>query len=1010
MSIIFSDLLFKLVVVLGVFLGNSSSVVGSLAVVNKCQQTSSGGDSSSNNNMTITLDKNTYIVKVCKEAQSKVNGQVTDDQVYQITDKTYQMGSNSEQSEEKSSSVESKGEIGIYTTSNVNVSGVNILGPKVSNDSNENDYIGILIGEWGLVVADRLVLKDLKTGISVSKTWGFFVGDGLVLKDLKAGISVSKNSWVNVDNTLISNNQIAVEANGLNAMAEVFNTEITVLEKGKGLFTKKGGWIQMEGIDKSDASINFIEGYAVYMDTGEVSLEKVNVISEGIQNINTSRNRFVSSADMVAVYMYPQSTFKMKEGKIDLKGGSGFLFDFSVRSSQETQAVEGPAFINSDIEKINVELENVDIKIDGDKHYGMYGVLSVSNSQDGDPERFATISLKKTNFIVPNSTAIYNDVKAELIFNLSDTKLSGGLLLEGTSGIINIKANNSQLEGGALISGSAEAHLKLENNSTWTLTKRKSRGDRGNEGTDNNKSFISTVTLKNSKIIFEKPSDNVYQTLSIGTGNSLVYTAEGNAELYLNSYLDQSNSDTDRLLIDGDVSGVTVVSVSTTVGDLGDKTGSGNTQGVSLIQVSGTAQEDSFKLKDDYITADNLPYQYVLSAYGPSSQLGQADPGQKLVGQNGKEGEHSSSNFWDYRLQSKYITPSEPEPVQPAPSPEPPVPSEPEDPIKPDLPVKRVPAVVPQLPSYLLLPHALFHTGLVDVSNQHELLEIMQSAFHEAAKKRKTNFFIRGYGSNHSYTSNLSVFEYGYGADLDYNNATAGIVFNTLESKDSASSFGVMGGYGQLSLHPRAVKHSQKSVFDKWSGKLYVNLDHDTGFYANGFLSYDFFKGDVVTLSRGKTAELKGRLLNAALSGGQAIITGYHGFILEPQLQVIYQSLLFDEARDIDRFDIDLGKHDQLIGRIGGRLIKAFASSEKGHVVSFYSNLHVAHSYEKKRIVHFKDAFQLGAFGSTVETGAGVHAQLSNAIALHGDLLYQHKLTKAGFSGISVSGSLRYQF
>ncbi|WP_438747188.1 hypothetical protein, partial [Bartonella rochalimae] len=63
-----------------------------------------------------------------------------------------------------------------------------------------------------------------------------------------------------------------------------------------------------------------------------------------------------------------------------------------------------------------------------------------------------------------------------------------------------------------------------------------------------------------------------------------------------------------------------------------------------------------------------------------------------------------------------------------------------------------------------------------------------------------------------------------------------------------------------------------------------------------------------------------------------------------------------------------------------------------------------------KRIVHFKDAFQLGAFGSTVETGAGVHAQLSNAIALHGDLLYQHKLTKAGFSGISVSGGLRYQF
>ncbi|AQX18136.1 outer membrane autotransporter barrel domain-containing protein [Bartonella sp. A1379B] len=940
--------------------------------VKKCQKSNAanGKASSSSNKTTMKLGSRTFIVKECKES---ADGQINDKK-YQLANSSKRNNRNNSKKQTNSEVSKTDGVIGIYSsssdegdredsieevsTSDVNVNNVQILGPIHSDD---DIYIGILLGEWGTIVANELTLKDLTIGISVVE-----------------------NSSVNADKTLISNNKIAVKAKGSSSIVELLDTNILVLKGDKGLFTTKGGYIDMQGIDKSDAGINFTLSSAVYMNTGEVSLEKVNIINDTINdNTSVQTNENVDYSRSAAVYMHPQSTFEMKEGKVHLKSGNGFVFDFSPyedTEDYETADEDGDEDESDDEEddeeeekKENVNLENVDVKIEGDKYYGMYGVPSVSDDKDKEFERSATISLKKTNFIVPNSTAIYNGVKAELTFNLSDTKLSGGLLLEGTSGIINIKANNSQLEGGALISGSAEAHLKLENNSMWTLTKRKSRGDRGNEGTDNNKSFISTVTLKNSKIIFEKPSDNVYQTLSIGTGNSLVYTAEGNAELYLNSYLDQSNSDTDRLLIDGDVSGVTVVSVSTTAGHLGDKTGSGNTQGVSLIQVSGTAQEDSFKLKDDYITADNLPYQYVLSAYGPSSQLGQADPGQKLVGQNGKEGEHSSSNFWDYRLQI-------------------------------------VPTVVPQLPSYLLLPHALFHTGLVDVSNQHELLEIMQSAFHEAAKKRKTNFFIRGYGSNHSYTSNLSVFEYGYGADLDYNNATAGIVFNTLESKDSTSSFGVMGGYGQLSLHPRAVKHSQKSVFDKWSGKLYVNLDHDTGFYANGFLSYDFFKGDVVTLSRGKTAELKGRLLNAALSGGQAIITGYHGFILEPQLQVIYQSLLFDEARDIDRFDIDLGKHDQLIGRIGGRLIKAFASSEKGHVVSFYSKLHVAHSYEKKRIVHFKDAFQLGAFGSTVETGAGVHAQLSNAIALHGDLLYQHKLTKAGFSGISVSGGLRYQF
>ncbi|ATO57083.1 autotransporter outer membrane beta-barrel domain-containing protein [Bartonella sp. 1-1C] len=974
MSDIFSNFLSQLFVLVNTFLGDPSSVDSSVSV-NKCQsaRVGSNGESNSSNNTNITWDNKKFIVKVCKDELGKSNQQEDSETItiHMITDETYHLSEQtSEEEKQEKSTSEYKGAIGIYTTSNVNANHVNILGPQNSNrnqrnsqngnnESDEDIYIGILTENNGFVVADRLVLKDLTTGILVSK-----------------------NSSVSADNTLISNNKIAVKADGSNAIVELVDTEITVPKEGKGLSTTKNGIIKMRGVNKLNAGISFNQGYAVYMDTGKVSLEKVNIIGKGIEEYNPSEvnGKFFDYMSRAAVYMSPQSTFEMKEGKIHLENANGFVFAF--KKNTGSTHVEEPAFIDSEssenIDKVNIKLENVDVKIDGERYFGMYAVFDTgSEDSSKSTSKPVTITLKKTNFIVPNSTAIYNyDVDEEQTFNLLDTKLSGGVLFRVASGVTNIKANNSQLEGASILdSEEAIVHLKLENNSTWTLKKVNDRISQIHAiiESDRNFSAVSTVTLKNSKIIFEKPSDNVYQTLSIGTGDSLVYTAEGNAELYLNSYLDQSNSDTDRLLIDGDVSGVTVVSVSATAGDLGDKTGTGNTQGVSLIQVSGTAQENSFKLKGDYITADNLPYQYVLSAYGPSSELGQADLGQKLVGQNGEKGKQSGNDFWDYRLQI-------------------------------------VPTVVPQLPSYLLLPHALFHTGLVDVSNQRELLEIMQSASHEADKKRKTNFFIRGYGSNHRYTSNLSVFEYGYGADLDYNNATAGIVLNTLESKHSASSFGFMGGYGQLSLHPRAVKHSQKSVFDKWSGKLYANLDHDTGFYANGFISYDFFKGDVVTLSRGKTAELKGRLLNASLTGGQSIITGYHDFILEPQLQVIYQSLLFDQARDIDRFDIDLGSHDQLVGRIGGRLIKAFASSENADVVSFYTKLHVAHSYEKKRIVHFKDAFQLGAFGSTVETGTGVHAQLSNRIALHGDLLYQHKLTKAGFSGISVSGGLRYQF
>ncbi|WP_404977288.1 hypothetical protein, partial [Bartonella sp. CM31XJBT] len=51
-------------------------------------------------------------------------------------------------------------------------------------------------------------------------------------------------------------------------------------------------------------------------------------------------------------------------------------------------------------------------------------------------------------------------------------------------------------------------------------------------------------------------------------------------------------------------------------------------------------------------------------------------------------------------------------------------------------------AVVPQVPTYLLLPNALFHAGLVDMTAQNKTLETMRNAFHSFGKdNEKTAFF-----------------------------------------------------------------------------------------------------------------------------------------------------------------------------------------------------------------------------------------------------------------------------
>ncbi|EJF92818.1 outer membrane autotransporter barrel domain-containing protein [Bartonella taylorii 8TBB] len=139
-------------------------------------------------------------------------------------------------------------------------------------------------------------------------------------------------------------------------------------------------------------------------------------------------------------------------------------------------------------------------------------------------------------------------------------------------------------------------------------------------------------------------------------------------------------------------------------------------------------------------------------------------------------------------------------------------------------------------------------------------------------------------------------------------------------------------------------------------------------------------------------------------------MTGYESLVFDPQVQVIYKNLQFDKTSNIDGFDIEMGKHDQWVMRVGGRMTKILTASQTGRFVSFNGKLRLAHNFGEKQFVHFGDEFQLGAFGSSLEVGGGFNAQLSSKFALHGNVIYQHRLTKAGFSGISFSGKLHHHF
>ncbi|MET3560522.1 outer membrane autotransporter protein [Bartonella japonica] len=858
--------------------------------------------------------------------------------------------------------------------------------------------IGAKASEGGKIVLNSSTLKDVSTGVDVAH--GSVVIENGTIDANKVGVfahtenGVSGRSYVNLVNTNIKASNKAIGL--LSRTPEVSNGN----EENKSISAD----IMMKG-----GTVDFTGGTGVKTEgKGYVALVETSITGKGLREENTER-----SSESSAFHISKDHGFiHFIKGKVDVVDAHGILL----------QAKHGSALLS----------ESTVVVKGGEDFYGMRFLKDEEGAwkNGGVVAGVYTVDLQETSFTVPNGTAVYSSKFRSSVTLAEGTVLSGDLLLKADdSSSLEIFANSSVLSGGSHVDESSIILLNLRN-SKWTLSRPQYQKVQDSNSID--KSFVSRVSLADSSIVFSQPKADIadgYQTLCVGEGakkvsrpygrthivvirEEAVYSAQGDTHLYLNTYLNKGGAlkdqKTDRVLIYGDVEGKTIVHVQTVSGSPGGGTGSGgNNHGISIIQVSGEAKEDSFTLDGGYVALENLPYQYKLYAYGPSSSLGKAHSEQRLVKGEGE--------FWDFRLENRY--------VDPAPKPEPeivlrPQPSAGTDSnfeLRPDqlepLPEQVVRSVVPQVPTYLLLPNSIFHAGLVDINNQNKQLEAVRIASGGTLEARENPaLYLRGYGGRYRYASDLSALEYGYGGDVDYNGIEAGILLKTIENVGSTVSFGVMGSYGKLSLQPLEVEQSQKSAFDKWTASAYGTVQHDAGFYVDGLLSYGLFKGDVLTFARGKTATLKGNPLSVSLTGGQSFATGYKGVVFEPQAQVVYQHLQFSKARDIDNFDIEMGTLDQWVARVGGRLSKLSAGSEGVNVVAFYGKLYFAHGFGGKQTVHFKDAFQLGAFGSSLEAGLGFNARLSQNFSLHTDLIYQHKLDKAGFSGISFSGGARYQF
>ncbi|WP_208441205.1 autotransporter outer membrane beta-barrel domain-containing protein [Bartonella raoultii] len=625
------------------------------------------------------------------------------------------------------------------------------------------------------------------------------------------------------------------------------------------------------------------------------------------------------------------------------------------------------------------------------------------------------VNLDNTKLFVENGTGIsLYGTNTNGVVSLKNSEINADTLLKNikneneSTNTLTLVAEHSSLEGRVRTSEDNRTIFDLKEGTKWLLkpNKNSANNDHISEGDTisydyrqfglDEKSFsnLSVLRLTDSTIMFNKPMEGHYQTLFIGpqlpkedgtAHTPAVYSATGVTEIYVNTQWNKhspiTEQKTDRIVINGDVSGNTIVHINLqetdkTITDSsvvwGEQMASLplGTHGVSIIQVSGQANENSFTLAGDYMTIGGQPYKYILASYKP----GTSHESQSLF--------DKKNAFWDFRLQNDYIDKD-----------------------------KKVRALLPQVANYLTLPNSLFSSGLADVNNQNRLLDAMRTTVFSAADHKQHNLFSSFYGEKVTLSSNRGPLRYGYDADVNYKALQLGAILATSESKDISAHFGLLGTYGKLAFTPKEMQDSEKTTLDKWSITAYSSLQHSNGLYIDTLLSYGRLKGNITTALVGNAAKLDGtEILNLSATLSQKLTTSTKGLVFEPQAQLIYQNLMFDIFSDANGLKVDMGNPHQWLIRFGGRLTKTIMADEESKAVSFYGKMNVIRTFGDGKTIKIADTFDLDPTGSSIEGGMGVNAYLSQNIVLNGDISYRQKLQKTGVSGTNVSGGIRYLF
>ncbi|MBB3228271.1 outer membrane autotransporter protein [Luteibacter sp. Sphag1AF] len=673
-------------------------------------------------------------------------------------------------------------------------------------------------------------------------------------------------------------------------------------------------------------------------------------------------------------------------GTNNLPGYGAFLRGGSTTITTQSNVVGAADGIAIEADPNSTDLTHTDLIIDNSRVEGRDGsAILVTRYNDNDSPVSATISVANgASLVASNGTLLDVSNGSVANFTVDNSSLSGNIVADATS-TADVTLQNSATLTGQL---SGVRNLGVGSNSVLTLT---------------DSTSISSLSLDGGTVQFAPGMNRALNVAGDFAGSGGVVGLH--TELSSGGLL--SNQNTDRLLIEGNVTttGTTLLDVTPTgAGALTDLNENGIIEaheGISLVQVAGTSRADAFALRGGYVAAG--PWQYVLQAFGP----GETDPAQNLL---------TGGLNWDYRIGNKYVCENgcegEGEGEGPGPGPGP-------DPCEEDgtcagpgpgpEPGER-PAVVPQVPSYIVAPTALLSYGNLMVDSLHQRLGDIRGSKPDDGLGGEV--FARVLGGQQRYTSNVGFTHFGYDFDQQSNALQVGGSVLAAVGDSGTLRAGWALDNGTTRVTPKAADGASRARYTSNGVSAWITWQADNGWYVDGVLSGSRYSGNISTDLRGSDVakvRASGRIISVEAGRPFAIGTNW---TLEPQVQVQQQTLSFDNFRDVDGLDVKLGDTSQTSVRAGALL--TYSESPK---FAPYLRVDLTRTFGGDTQVNVastqwgvQDQFTSGKAGSGYRVGAGITSKITSRLSLYGEGNYQGQLGGFGARGWSANMGLRYSF